>query len=274
MTSWQPLRDRTRTTRMLILARLAARPGTTLSEVAAELGVTVQAVSAHAKGMAEAGWLAPGEGGYRPTPRGLQAIHEGVRELRDAVAALAAPLDVIQVASAIAAAPVRSGEEVGLFMAEGDLEARPGAHAPSRGRARNDAKAGEEVIVGDLQGLVKLEPGRLTVVAVPGPGEGGIARVDRARLARRLAQLAPERAGAHGTGARILARSLVGKGLPSLDFEFAADRAAFNAAERGLDVVLLVSRERLPEAMQAMDRLNAETIRRVPIEQWEAPDAA
>jgi putative transcriptional regulator len=214
-----------------------------------------------------------------------------VRHLHDALNDLAAPLDVIQVTSAIAAAPIAKGQSVGLSMEDGDLHARPSATAPSRGQARNAAKTGEEVIVGQLQGMVRLDPGRMTLVSVPSPAEGGIAHVDRAALAKVLQGRKPARVGAHGTGARILARSLAGnltkEGsgrlasretskvsslLPSLDFEFAADRAAFNAAERGLDVLLFVTRDRLPEVMEALERLNAGTLRRVSVELLEAPE--
>lgn len=272
-----PLRDRTQTTRLLILARLHGEPAT-LSQVASSLGVTVQAVSAHARALAAAGHLELHDGSYRPTPRGLQALHEGVRRLRDAVSALAAPLDVIQVASAVAAAPVRRGQEVGLWMADGDLEARPlaagkGAEATSRGVAQGDAAAGQEVIVADLKGIVRLDPGTLRVVSIPAPAEGGVARVDAAALAASLGKRAWVKVGAHGTGARILARSLAAAGHLKLDFEFAADRAAFNAAERGLATLLLVSRDRLPEVMQSFERLNAATLRRVPVELVEAPEA-
>lgn len=278
------LRDRTGITRLLILAELERRPGTTLSDVAASLGVTVQAVSAHAKELATLGWLRSEVGAYRATPKGLQALHEGVRHLRDAVGELAAPLDVIQLTSAIAAAPIQAGDVVGLYMEEGDLAASPAKDAPSRGRARNAAKAGEEVIVGDLQGMVKLEPGRLTLVSLPGPGEGGVAAIDLDALRKALGRKPgvksaggsgagqPPRVGAHGTGARIVARRLAKEGHARLDFEFAADRAAFNAAERGLDVLLLVTRDRLAEVMESFDRLNTATLRRVPIELVEAPE--
>lgn len=264
------LRDRTGITRLLILAELEREPGTTLSDVAGSLGVTVQAVSAHAKELTASGWLRADDGTYRATPKGLQSLHEGVRHLHDAVSALAAPLDVIQVTSAIAASPIQAGDLVGLFMEEGDLAARPARDAPSKGRARSGAKPGEEVVVGDLQGMVKLEPGRLTLVSVPGPAEGGIARVDRDALRKSLPKKAAQRLGAHGTGARVLARWLAGAGR--VDFEFAADRAAFNAAERGLDALLLVTRDRLPEVMESFERLNAETLRRVPVELVEAPE--
>jgi predicted transcriptional regulator len=273
----RPLRDRTATTRILILASL--HEGATLSATGARLGITVQAVSAHARSLAAAGLVAAEAGTYRVTARGLQALHEGVRQLRDAVAALAAPLDVIQVASAVAGAPLRAGQEVGLWMADGDLEARPlsgKADPGSRGRMRTAAAAGEEAIVADLKGVVRLEPGTLRVVSVPAPAEGGTARVDASRLAATLRGGAWAKIGALGTGPRILARRLAGMGAlgerERADFEFAADQAAFNAAERGLSAVLLVSRDRLAEAMQSFERLNARTLRRVPVELVEAPE--
>lgn len=270
--AWRSLRDRTATTRVLILASLESQPGATLSDVGGRLGITVQAVSAHAKEMTRNGWLTFADGSFRATPKGLQQLHEGVRALRAATASLAAPLDVIQVTSAVAATTVRAGDEVGLFMVDGDLEARPSRDAASKGRAQNAAAKGGEVIVAELKGMVRLEPGHLTLVSVPGPSEGGIGRVDMARLAKRLASHKPRKVGAHGTGARILARSLVGAGLTSLDFDYAADRAAFNAAERGLDVLLFVSRDRFAEVIETLARLNEATLRRVPVELLEAPE--
>jgi putative transcriptional regulator len=244
-----------------------------LADAGEQLGITVQAVSAHARDMAVRGLLEAAEGSYRPTAKGRQELQEGVRGLRDAVGALASGLDVIQVTSAVAAAPIKAGDEVGLWMADGDLEARPDRSAPSRGRAIADARTGDEAIVTDLRGLVKLEPGRLRVVSLPAPAEGGIRRVDRPRLLRELQKGgAWAKLGAHGTGARILGRALGKSGLSPPDFEFAADRASFNAAERGLDVLLLVSRDRLGECLQAFERLNAATLRRVPIEILEAPE--
>lgn len=263
------LRDRTAITRLLIIAELHRRTGATLSDVADSLGVTVQAVSVHARALAEDGVLHLKDGSYQVAPKGLQHLHEGVRHLHAALTDLAAPLDVIQVTSAVAAAPIAQGQTVGLFMDDGDLAAKPGSTAPSRGTARNAAKPGEEVIVGQLQGMVRLDPGQLTLVSLPGPAEGGIRLVDRTGLLRLLQGRKPAKVGAHGTGARILARSLKEFGP---DFEFAADRAAFNAAERGLDALLFVTRDRLPEVMEALDRLNADTLRRVAIELIEAPE--
>lgn len=262
------LRDKAAVTRLLILAELERAPGATLSEVAARLDVTVQAVSTYAKGLVADGLLAEA-GPQRVTPRGLQELHEGMRRMRAAVDAVAAPLNVIRVASAVAAARVKEGERVGLVMEGGDLVARPRTRTPSTGCALHDAEAGDEVVVSDLEGLVDLAPGRITIVTVPAPNEGGTARVDLPRLRAQLRDLPkPAKVGALGTGARVLATR-----LGPVHFEFAADRAAFNAAERGLDVRLFVSRDRLAEVVRAFEQQNAGTLKRVPVETLEAPEA-
>lgn len=267
------LRDKSNVTRLLILAELERDPGATLSEVADRLGVTVQAVSTYAKGLAADGLLhESGASASRVTPAGLQWLHEGVRQLRAAVDSVAAPLAVIRVASAVADGRIREGERVGLFMRGGELHAKSKLRAPSVGRATHDAEAGDEVVVNDLSGLVDLQPGRIRVIAVPSPMEGGARRVDLPRL-RALVKDMPraEKTGAVGTGALLLARRLSGG---AVDFEFAAHRAAFNAAERGLSARVFVSRDRLPEVMQAFEELNAGTLRRVGIDVVEAPEAA
>jgi predicted transcriptional regulator len=263
------LRDKTRLTRLLVLAELERDASATLSDIARRLDVTVQAVSTYARGLVDEGLLRAEGAAFRVTPRGRQELHEGVRQLRGAVDAVTAPLSVIRVTSAIAAGRIKANETVGLYMQAGDLAAKPRHRSPSTGRATHDAEPGDEVVVTDLAGLVELSPGRIQVVALPSPMEGGVARVDLPRLrallrdAQRVAKV-----GALGTGAAILARKLGA----APDFEFAADRAAFNAAERGLDVRLFVTRERLPDAMQAFEEMNAGTLRRVSVELVEAPE--
>lgn len=258
------LRDKSAITRLLVLAEMEREPGITLSEIANRLDVTVQAVSTYAKSLVADGQL---DDAHRVTPAGLQALHEGVRQLRGAIDLVATPLAVIRVASAVAAGRIKAGDRVGLAMEEGDLAARPRQRASSTGRAMNDAEPGDEVVVSDLAGLVELTPGALHIVAIPAPAEGGLARVDVPRLRAQLKERPrPQKIGAVGTGARILA-----KRLGAVDFEFAAERAAFNAAERGLHARLFVSRDRLPDVMRAVDESNAGTLKRVAIELTEAP---
>jgi predicted transcriptional regulator len=102
--------------------------------------------------------------------------------------------------------------------------------------------------------------------------DGGAAKVSRAGVRNRMGTVPQAKVAALGTTAVLLARRLVAEdGLPQLDFEFAADRAAFNAAERGLDVWLLTGRDRVPEVLATFESLNARTLRRVHVETTDAP---
>lgn len=257
------LRDRTAVTRLLVLRAFRERPRTTFREIGAELDVTVQAVSTYVHGLAEDGLLEDRDGGFAVTPSGLAALTEGLARLKRAVDEAYTPLAVVDLASAIAGNRIAPGDEVGLFMEAGDLVARAGAESASRGRAVTAAERGEEVIVRDLAGVVDLKPGRLVVLKVPSPVEGGSRRVPARRVRAALARegLDAARVGAFGTGARALARRA---GL-AVDFDFAGVEASFNAAELGLDVALFVSRDLLQDALQVLDERNARTLRRVPI---------
>jgi putative transcriptional regulator len=261
-------------TRLLLLRELAFEPRAPLRRVADRLGISVQAVSVHARRLTQQGYLrrtANGSGGaFELTPKGIQGLHEGFTLLKRTVDDSIARMAVVRVTSAIAAAPVAQGDSVGLFMEQGELMARPGAASPSTGTAIGSAEAGDEVQVRDLSGVVALVPGPLTVLRVPSPEEGGSRRVSVRRTKALLREKAVDaaRVGALGTAARALAGKL---GL-SVHLHFAPVEASFNAAELGVPVLLLVSRDLLPEALVTLDARNSRTLRRVPIVMLDAPE--
>ena len=258
------LRDKAENTRLLILAFLH-QGSTTLSEVANRLEVTVQAVSLHTKHMVNENLLRMQDSTPRLTAKGLQHLHEGLRRLRDTVNLLSVDLNVIHATSAIAETDIAAGELVRLWMQDGDLAARPGT-GESTGKASHDAKAGDEVVVTELHGIVDLAPGSVTVMAIPGPEEGGLSRIDDQALDAILAKLGRfDRIAALGTGARIAARR-----RGQLDIEFASDVAAWNAAERGLHVLLWATRERLPEVVHTF--AEGRTRRQIATKILEAPE--
>lgn len=260
------LRDRTANTRLLVLSELLRSPGSSLSAVSRRIGITVQAVSNHARALARTGWLRQDGPHYRVTAAGVDALQAGADRLADALEQLRAPLTRVAVASAVAGGRVRAGERVGLVMEGGEQVAYPGREAASRGVARNDARAGEEVVVAELEGILALTPGQVTVLVVPGPGEGGTAAVDPDATARAVAEVAPDRVAAVGTGARLLAAR-----LGRLDDPFAGAAAAFAAAEHGLLALLVTSRDLLPATLESLEARNARTLERVQVDVRDAP---
>lgn len=262
-TTARPLRDRTAITKLLILHRLRADgPRTPQRAMAAGLDVTAQAVSAYLASMREERLVERADGGWSPTPRGIQFLEEGFRDLKRAVDSAVSDLAVIEATSALAATRVKAGERVGLFMEAGDLVARAGKSSASTGVAANDASPGEEVLLRALEGVVELKPARVLVIGIPGPLEGGLKRLGRRGVRAALRDKAPPgaRVAAAGTGARILAREM---GLAPL-IEYAPVAAAFNAAERGVPVVLIATGDLLKDALAELDHLNRETLTRVP----------
>jgi len=263
------LREKATVTKLLILREFHCAPRSTLRPIAEALDVTVQAVSNYVRDLAREGLLELSGDRYVLTPAGIAFLQQGFQDLRREVDEALHDVNIIRVASALAGAPIRGGDPVGLFMEDGDLVARPRAASGSRGRALADASPGEEVAVTDLDGVVDLKPGTIWMLKVPSAHEGGSRAVDVAALPRFLEARGVrfDRVGAYGTSAKLLARRA---NLP-LHLEFTAARAAHTAAAVGLDVLLLVTRDLLPEALRDVDGANEATLSPVRYELLEPP---
>ena len=230
-----PLRDPARLTRLLVLG--AVHDGASrLGDIAKALDISVQAAGGHVRALREAGRIETDA--LRVTPAGRQWLIDESHIAEEAARRVAAGAHRIPVVSARAAADLDAGATVALVMEEGDLVAVPG-DGPSRGITRNAAVAGDEVVVGDLEGMAPLRPGAIRLEVVPGPAEGGAGKLAGRRPDGLVAAL--------GTGAALAAADW------GVDLRFAPVEAAINAAHRGLDVVLVVSRDRLAEALAALE---------------------
>lgn len=229
-----PLRDPARLTRLLVLG--AIHDGAQkLADIAQRLEISNQSAGGHVRALRDAGHV---DAQMHVTPAGRQWLIDEARITQEAARRIAAGASRLRVVSARAAVDLEAGMRVGLRMVEGDLEAAPGP-AESTGVVRIGAQAGAEVVVEGLQGVVALEPGTITLHVVPGPAEGGAGRCDGPRPAGLVAAL--------GTGAWLAAQDW------GVDVRFAPVEGALNAAQRGLDVTLVVSRDRLAEALASLD---------------------
>jgi putative transcriptional regulator len=253
------LRDKAALTRLLLLLELQRGTHTKLRGLADKLGMTVQGVSNYVQELQRAGLVRAARGRYELTPKGRQALQEGVGELKGFADAAYQRIHVIERCAARAGQRVRAGEPVGLFMEEGVLVARPGARSPSQGVAAQDARAGDLVDVRGLEGLVALRAGRVHVLEVPAAAGDGTARAAQA-LARWKGRA--QRVGAWGTEAHVLAERA---GLGP-DFAFAPAHACHHAAQLGLDALLLVSPGQLRFAWDELEALNEDAPRPVRID--------
>lgn len=255
------LRDRTRMTELAVLFALKTEPGVRLTAVADRLDVTVQAVSNYARSLAEQDLLVQddGTGTYRVTPAGVEALHDRVAEVKRAVDDAYRRLSVITETAALAGAAIQQGDRLGLVLEEGVLVAYPDRDSPSTGIAATAAAAGEVVAVSDLEGILDIRPGHVHLVRVPADAERARA-LDPDDVARRLKDrgAAFDRVAGLGTEAKVLARRM---DRPLL--EFAPVEAAFEAAQLGLDVLLLATADQLKSAVTTLESRNEDAPLRV-----------
>ncbi len=255
------LRDLRESTRILFLHEVTANRHTRLRTIAERLGMTVQGASDYARALEADGLLVIAGGEYRATKKGIDFLQGRLRELRAFVEQASRSTAFLETTTALAGASIHRGDRVGLFMEDGYLVAHPGRTSASVGVATEDAAKGEDVAVRGLEGIVNLKPGRITVARVPASHSA----------ARRIT---PE------TGRRVLQRSrgaLVAtmeiEGLMAARrlrlhprIEFAPLAGTVAAAERGMDVLLLVPEARAAEAVQTIEAANERREDKIPYE--------
>jgi len=249
------LRDLRESTRLLLLLELTRRRTTRLRELAEKLDVTVAGVSEYVKGMQEEGLVQHVGGEYRATKKGVEFLQERFRALRSFVESSTREMAIIEETVAVAAEDLREGERVGLFMEKGMLVARKRG-SPSAGQVASTARRGEAVAVRDLEGIVDLHPGKVS-----------IARLTRGRSSSESARgvfrrVKPDVVAAVDVQARALATKLAVDRV----VEFAVVPATIEAAQRGMNVLLLCPESRVAEAVAAIEEANARSEDKIPYE--------
>lgn len=228
--------------RYLILLELLREGPLRASDLVDPTDLTLQGVSYHLKQLEEEGLVETASG----QPRGARITEEGVEALHDHFLGLKAFVDYalgemlhVEECVALADEPLEPGDEVGLFMEDGRLVARK-AESPSTGRVRSGGRSGEIVTVGGLTGVVDLTPGEITILRLPRPG--GLPTADAlADLADAVAP-SPDVVVTAGLDARVLTEQagLIAEHGP---IPFAAQHVARNAAQVGLDVLVVAAWE-------------------------------
>ena len=251
----QPLRDLKRNTELLILIEVLESPSIRMKEIADRLHITVQAVSQYISEMKREGMLKEQGGSVRPTRRGMQIAQEHFSALKDQVDATLRRISVIDRCVAIAGKMIRKGQSVGLVMEDGMLMAFPGKESPSTGNSLEDADEGDDVLVGQLEGIVDLELGRLLIVEAPSEADGGskVANIERVRA--KIDELSP---GLLVAGDAIGAAMLM-KASGELFTIHAPIDSSMSALSKGVDVVFSGTRESVDRLLEAVGDLKKES---------------
>jgi len=242
------LRDKSKMTKFLVLYKSAVERPNRLADLSSELNMSEQAVSNYISKMEKEGLIDRSGTFYRPTSEGMELVREIVSELGSFLDEASDKINFISTCTAIASENIQEGERVGLKMKDGFLHASL-EESTSMGTALNSAKLGQPLRVGGLQGITEMELGELYLLeadidgATEEKGESlnsDIETIDYDKLAI-MGEMQ------HGLCKMI--------GLEP-DIRFAPIESAINAAEKGLDVLLMLSKKDLDEVLEKLKDRN------------------
>jgi putative transcriptional regulator len=251
------LRDKGASTDFQILLEvLRSQPHVKQKDVADGVGITVQAVSKHFKSLVRDGLLEVGSerADYRLTPYATERLDDYLKSLSGYTARIKSELKIERLLPALATRRVKASENVGIIMKEGVLYAVRKDHrdAEAWGIAAQDAEVGEDVGLRDVQGRVKTRNGRVVMVRLPSMREGGSRMVDLGMVRRVYEEFKPDRIGVIG----VVGRAVLNKLRLRADFDFGTTRATALAAERGLNVFVLVVGRMVNRVIEEIDATN------------------
>ena len=173
-------------TKFQILVEIAAnQPEVQQRSIAKRLGISPQAVSDYIRELLNDGWLASdGRSRYRVTREGVDWIVKELRGWQGYSDHVRKAIASISVCAAVADCTLSKGQKVGLVMKDGLLYAIADTGTEATGIASSDAKEGEDIGITDIEGIVQLELGKVTVLRLPGIQRGGSRQTDLDKLKR------------------------------------------------------------------------------------------
>ena len=229
------LQNKNSATRFQILVEIAAS-GPTIQQksIAVKLGVTPQAISDYIRQLMEEELvISTGRAHYRVSTKGVNWMLRVLRELRGYASLVEQAVTNITVCAAIAECDINRGQAVGLKMKNGLLFATSQADGGARGMAVSSVSQGEDVDVSNIEGLVELTRGKVTILQVPSIQKGGSRQVELELLRAQVAN--NQQVGAIGIEALI--------SLRRVDIEprylYGVTEAAIEAAQCGLSFIIV-----------------------------------
>jgi putative transcriptional regulator len=250
----QILQNKKLATRFQILAEIAAsQPNVQQKLIAQKTNITPQAVSDYVAQLVKEGFIVShGKSRYSITKEGVDWVLKMVREIKEYSSFVERAITNICVCTAVAERELSQGQIVGLKMRDGKLWASEATEGGARGMTTSCAAVGEDVGVSDIEGIVELIIGRITIAEVPDISRGGSARVDLSKLESLVSR--GEWVGAIG----LEALSALKKIGTEPRYFYGVEEAAVEAAFSGLSPFLVCTVDRIPGLIQRLQNENVE----------------
>jgi putative transcriptional regulator len=244
------LKQRNLSVKFQILVEIAEnQPNVQQKDIARKLELTNQAISEYFQELKREGLVKEyGRSKYRVTREGVDWILRAYRHLSFYLERVGRAVTGITTCAAIAGANIREGQELSLVMRNGLLYAVPATGEGARAIATCSASRGEDVGVTGIEGIIPLEKGTVRLLQVPTIEEGGSRAVDKDFLEREIG------------GTKKLLGSIGLEALACLrksgrkpDYLYGVLEAAVEAANSGLDFVIILTRDYLPNVLARLE---------------------
>lgn len=246
------LRNKNLTTRFQILVEIASnQPNVPQKDIAKKLGVSSQAVSNYiGQLIREEHISSSGRYKYRITRQGVDWMLRNLGELREYIDSVETAVNNIRVTAAMAGCDLSSGQTVGLVMKKGLLIATDDLGASASGITASEARQGETVGVTNIQGIIEMQVGEVTILEIPSVQKGGSRNISHDRLKQALAGKTPV------TLWGLEAMALLKQAGIKPDCSFAVKEAVIEAARRGLAPAVVCVDEGIPTLIRYLQEAN------------------
>ena len=242
------LQDKSLATKFQIIVEIAAgQPSIQQREIASKLNVSRQAISQYIEKLIEEGLVtSDGRSRYSLTKEAVNWILKTLRELESYSASVKKTVTNITICAAVAESDLNKGQVVTLEMENGILVARSASRQGAKGMVVNDARKGEDVGISNIDGIVPLDHGKITILRIPAIQNGGSKNVNLDRLKHESSKKRPY--GAIGIEALAALRKI---GIEP-QYLYGVAEAAIEAAHSGLPFLIICVDDAVPELIKKL----------------------
>ncbi|MFO7995708.1 MAG: winged helix-turn-helix transcriptional regulator [Dehalococcoidia bacterium] len=249
----QILKSKNLATKFQIMMEIAAhQPSIHQKDIAQRLGITSQAVSEYVKELIKDGWLSfQGRSRYRVTREGVDWILQMSRQLHSYAWFVSKVVADISTSTALADSDLSVGQLASLYMKEGLLFASDViSDKGARGIVVTEAKKGQDVGIRSVEGVIKIEPAKVTIAKVPNVQDGGSMSTDLPGLKKEAKEA--RLVGTMGMEALVALTQIGAKP----DYLHGVREAAIEAAYCGLPFLVVCSEDKVPILVQRLEEEN------------------
>jgi putative transcriptional regulator len=236
------LQNKNSSTRFQILVEISAYgPNIQQRYIASRLDITPQAISEYIHQLIDEEYIiSKGRSNYQVSVKGVNWMLEMLRELNDYVSLATKAVTNITVCAAIAESDITEGQTVGLKMKDGLLFATTQIKGGAKGTALSSVAQGEDVNISNIEGLVELVKGKITILQVPSIRAGGSRSIDPKNLKARIDTNKP--IGAIGIEALVAVR----RANIEPRYLYGVTEAAVEAVHCGLSFTIVCTDDAIP----------------------------